>query len=266
MSKRFTFDYVKEYIEVTSGSGYQLLSTEYAGNYSPITIKCNEGHVYSSKFAVFKNLGGRCPFCYGNIKYTIDQVRRYVESESASGYRLISTQYVNNRTPLEMVCDKGHEISMTFTNFKRGRRCWVCRNINLRGENHTNYKGGLTALNKMLRASLDQWKIRSFESTNYRCDVTGNRGILEVHHLYPFHKVVREILNDLQLTERTLISEYSREELDLIKERFLGYHESNLGKPLLPKIHKLYHKIYGYENNEQQYEEFKKLYAQGEVA
>ena len=41
------------------------------------------------------------------MKITYDYVKEYVES---FGYILISKEYINSRTKLDMICDKGHEI------------------------------------------------------------------------------------------------------------------------------------------------------------
>lgn len=51
-------------------------------------------------------------------------VKEYIEIE---GYKLITTEYVNNSTPMEMICPEGHKCQISFGNFKlRHRRCSKC--------------------------------------------------------------------------------------------------------------------------------------------
>jgi len=61
MSKKLTYEYVKEYIE--SYDGYKLLSEEYKNNSEKLKIQCPEGHIYEVTFGNFKS-GQRCPVCY----------------------------------------------------------------------------------------------------------------------------------------------------------------------------------------------------------
>ena len=53
-----------------------------------------------------------------------NEIKRYIENE---GYKLLSNEYINNSTPLEMICPEGHECQIAFGNFKlRNRRCSKC--------------------------------------------------------------------------------------------------------------------------------------------
>jgi hypothetical protein len=60
MSKRLTYEFVKEYIEK---EGYKLLSDSYVNNRTKILIECDKGHQYSVLFNSFK-AGHRCLTCY----------------------------------------------------------------------------------------------------------------------------------------------------------------------------------------------------------
>ena len=42
------------------------------------------------------------------------------------GYKLLSEEYINNRTKLEFVCDVGHQHSITWNCFQSGTRCGKC--------------------------------------------------------------------------------------------------------------------------------------------
>ena len=119
--KRLTYEEVKEYIE---SFGYKLLSDEYKNNLTKLLIKCPLGHELETRYHNFKDGGQRCPYCYGNAKYTYEEVKEYIES---FGYKLLSDEYKNNKSNLLVRCDKGHEFEVIFHNFKdRGSRCPIC--------------------------------------------------------------------------------------------------------------------------------------------
>lgn len=122
MTKRLTYEEVKEYIE---SFGYKLLSDIYINNYTKLKIKCPSGHEYETTFKDFKR-GRRCPYCSNHAKYTYEEVKEHIES---FGYKLLSKEYKNNKKHLEMMCPKGHKILMKFSHFKRGKRCAKCRGL-----------------------------------------------------------------------------------------------------------------------------------------
>ena len=57
-------------------------------------------------------------------KTTYQEVKEYIES---FGYELLSKQYKNNKTKLEIKCPKGHIIEKRFNDFKNGSRCPKCK-------------------------------------------------------------------------------------------------------------------------------------------
>ena len=71
------------------------------------------------------------------MKITYDYVKEYVES---FGYILISKEYINSRTKLDMICDKGHKCSINWDNFKYGKRCKECNKLNQRKRFQHNYE------------------------------------------------------------------------------------------------------------------------------
>lgn len=128
MSKTLSHSYVKKYIE--SNSKDILLSNEYKNNTSKLEIKCINGHIYYMSFANFKS-GNRCKTCkYEEFsikrKISYDDVKYYIEIESKSGYKLISKEYKNNRTHIDVQCQNGHIYGVKFSNFKTGYRCRKC--------------------------------------------------------------------------------------------------------------------------------------------
>ena len=123
--KILPYEYVKEYIE---SRGYKLLSTEYTRNNKKLKLICDKGHEYEASFAHFQR-GNRCPKCAiekSSERYRLDYnyVKSYIESY---GYKLISKEYIKSDIKLDMICDKGHECSINWDNFKYGKRCGTCK-------------------------------------------------------------------------------------------------------------------------------------------
>lgn len=58
-------------------------------------------------------------------RYTIEFVREQFEKE---GYILLSTAYVNSKTPLKYICPNGHHSSILWCNWTQGKRCKYCAN------------------------------------------------------------------------------------------------------------------------------------------
>lgn len=56
-------------------------------------------------------------------KLTYEEVRSRFEKE---GYKLLSTEYKNAKSNLNVMCPKGHEWTTNMSNFGSGRRCSVC--------------------------------------------------------------------------------------------------------------------------------------------
>jgi len=120
MPKKLTYKYVKEQIEK---EGYKLLSKEYINSKTKLELQCPSGHEYSVRFSSFQR-GRRCPVCAkNNKKLTYEYVKEQIEKE---GYKLLSKEYINANTKLELQCLEGHEYSVRFNHFHKGIRCPVC--------------------------------------------------------------------------------------------------------------------------------------------
>lgn len=71
-----------------------------------------------------------------NNRYTYEEVKYYIEIESNTGYKLLSTTYERCTDKLDVMCDKGHIFHPTFRNFLHcNSRCSVCF-----GKNKYKYK------------------------------------------------------------------------------------------------------------------------------
>lgn len=119
---KYTYGFVKEYIE---SFGYKLLSDKYVNSNEYLLVQCNMEHEpYNVTFNAFKNNKTRCPYCCGNIKYTIEEIKRYLEEFQ---YKLLSTEYKNAKAKLEVQCDKGHIYETYWNKIQQGSRCPYCK-------------------------------------------------------------------------------------------------------------------------------------------
>lgn len=144
LSKRqsFSYDEVKKEIE---SYGYKLHSLEYKNCKTPLEIECPCGHKLQMNFDHFKNQGNRCPYCYGNVKYTQEEVEKYVKS---FGYELLS-DYINCKEKIKLKHKEcGCVFDTTYDHFKgsknrEGSRCPTCNG----GSKHTIENIKIYALN-----------------------------------------------------------------------------------------------------------------------
>ena len=169
-------------------------------------------------------------------------------------------------------CDGcGKVFELLFRSFSHSHKidektfCVECANKNnyeIKSQESEKYKAkdGLkicSSCNRELPANSDyfnhkcdtkEWLIKSAESTNYNCVITG-KNFDNVHHLYPFKNIVEEVFINLNIDKRKNVSEYSEcEEIAIRNElkrlhNFYGY-----GSPINKDVHKLFHDLYGYTN------------------
>lgn len=125
--------------------GYTVLSREedIIDIHSLIEFKCPNGHYHKISTDNWKR-GIRCPYC---VKKKIDfnDIKLSFEGD---GYELLITEneYINARTPIPYVCERGHRGSIRWDNWRQGKRCSECASIEFSikysGENSWAWKGG----------------------------------------------------------------------------------------------------------------------------
>lgn len=111
-------------------------------------------------------------------------------------------------------------------------------NLKNRGENHYRWKGGITPLHTLIRASSEYrtWYFSILKRDNYTCQECGKRGgKLEIHHLREFSQIFKEFLQ----TNNQFSPIEDKETLLRLASKYLPFWDINNGKVLCYECHAL---------------------------
>lgn len=123
---RLTIEFISEEF---SKVGYKLLETEYIDPKKPLEYICNNGHHHKLRWNNFKS-GQRCRECFIlSQKYSINDIKEFLDKIN---FQLLTDTYKDNHQKLDVICDKGHNIQITFNKLKLGTRCKLCVHDSLR--------------------------------------------------------------------------------------------------------------------------------------
>ena len=119
--RKLSYREVKQFIEVDSRSGCQLISKEYNSTQEKLIIKCKCGNEYQTKWNHFKNSNQRqCPEC--GTKMRLDSRRLPYEEVVATiekyNCKLLST-YENYDSKLKLQCQCGNIFYTSYNMFKQ---------------------------------------------------------------------------------------------------------------------------------------------------
>lgn len=121
---KLTLEYIKSKVEE---NGYTFISMEKVKDDKGrgqinVTIKCPKGHITTKRWSNIRD-NKKCTKCTGNKKFTLDEIKEYVES---FGYKFLSNVYNGKDKKYDFMCDKGHKYSTSYAVFRRGFRCPHC--------------------------------------------------------------------------------------------------------------------------------------------
>lgn len=125
MSRKYTYEQVKYFVEVESNSGCKLLSKEYQNNTTKMKFQCKCGEMFETTFRCFKNRDKRqCNQCVRinssqkqsfNIGYIKNQFKK-------QGYIPLFNSY-NNATEKLLIKDKNnYRLLLSYDKLKQQRR------------------------------------------------------------------------------------------------------------------------------------------------
>ena len=175
----------------------------------------------------------------------------------------MSKRKIKNRMRKIIKCKckiDGYEWETSWDSLTEGNGCPQCYKETTLGENHFNWKGGISPLHEYIRHKIINWKRDSMKLCNYKCAITGEKFDV-IHHVIGFNQILQETLDFTKLPLYQEIAKYTDIELRLLEETCLALHyKYGLGICLTENMHKEFHAIYGYGNNtKEQFEVFKQI-------
>jgi len=197
-NKKYTIKEIKEFI---NSIGYKLISTEYINANTPLKVECNNGHIYYPVFYSLK-IGHRCDVCFGKQKLNFIEVNNFIES---IGYKLISTEYINAKTPLEIKCNNNHTCYLTLSNLKTGNRCFICSSFKHENECRK-------ILEKILGFLFLPYSFKDFDGQLFKWDGYNEECKIafeyngEQHYKFPnyYHRTEEEFIMQIERDTRKL--------------------------------------------------------------
>jgi len=141
--KKITFNQAKSCVEVESNSGCKFLETKESYNQKRKEIpklalcefdfQCACGNLFSTTLNRFNSKKApkrQCNECghkmLGDaLRHTYEEVKHYIEIESNSGCKLLSSEYIDNHKKLHIQCSCGNDFYRALAEFK-GRKLFKC--------------------------------------------------------------------------------------------------------------------------------------------
>ncbi|MCH4169483.1 MAG: hypothetical protein LKF42_09520 [Streptococcaceae bacterium] len=130
--KKFNLDEIRQF--VLNNSNCILLSSEYLNVDTKLLFLCPCGNEFFTTFYKFKNRNKRqCNNCgrkniSKNSSLTLATVKQFIEIDSKSGCKLLSTEYKDAHQKLLIKCKCGNQFFTKFNHFKSSnqRQCKSC--------------------------------------------------------------------------------------------------------------------------------------------
>jgi len=117
----------KEVESVLKNMGFELLSP-YVNTRTKLKLKHIDcGFVFDNRTYGHLKINPKCPKCYPpkTVRRSIKRVREIVESKQ--GHKLLSIEYINNRTPIEIEClVSGQRVTTTLKSYMKSKGCRAC--------------------------------------------------------------------------------------------------------------------------------------------
>ncbi len=110
---------IKKLVEEKGG---RLITNEYINSQSKLKIECENSHIWETSYTQLK-LDRWCTKCSGYAKGSIKEMQEIAIKRKG---KCLSTNYINNKTPLKWQCKEGHEWFATPPSIKRGTWCLKC--------------------------------------------------------------------------------------------------------------------------------------------
>jgi hypothetical protein len=161
---------------------YVLLTTKYKNAHQKLDYMCPEGHHHSITWNNWQR-GERCPYCAGNVRLDISFIKQEFKKEN---YILLTNKYKNAKQQLKYVCPNRHKHRISWSDWKQGNRCGICKMFRGRKQQHGCWKGGISC-----EPYCSVWKDKEYKEDikardNYKCqnpDCWKTSEKLVIHHI-----------------------------------------------------------------------------------
>lgn len=118
--KEKDIDFIKRCLH--DNYNYAYVSGDYKNAHSKLIIKCDKGHEFTTDWNRIRDGRCSCKECnkrYWNVKSVSQYLKEY-------GFKLVSKEYKNPKTPLRIECCNGHIFDKTLNAFKENKCCPIC--------------------------------------------------------------------------------------------------------------------------------------------
>ncbi|MGL4802027.1 MAG: hypothetical protein ACRC18_07150 [Cetobacterium sp.] len=230
---------------------------DYEGNYSKLEFICNKHKdkgVQLTTYGIIQQGSCGCNYCAREVvKNKLKLSQEFVFNEFAKrGLDVVDGQTYANKDDLIAYTCKAHPCKIqysTYNNLKKvNQPCDMCRN-----------EESLSDLNRRFRSSITKWKSDTEKFNNYKCVFTKS-STYDIHHIHPYNEIIKESLVNLGIDKNTS----NGTEIEMLKNEVVRLHEYyGLGVCIHPKIHSLFHVIYGKTATIDDFNNFKKDYING---
>lgn len=119
-------EFIQNYLN-TERPGSKIIS-EYKNAKTKFKIICDKGHEFLIDWTHLQ-YGHWCKYCSGLDKKNIEHIQKYID-ENHPGSKVLSTEYKNSKTKVDIVCEKNHVFKMHWNNIKNKIWCPYCLNKN----------------------------------------------------------------------------------------------------------------------------------------
>ena len=228
-------------------NGFIWIEQDYVNANSDIEVRCPKHGKKKTRYA-WLYLGHGCKECANEAsKKDFDIIKKEIERR---GVFVLSTEddYKDNQSLLDLWCPNHGPFQQTWARISSNewRCCPDCgherQGLAIRGEKSPSWKGGRDSLTSQLRNVIRPWVDVQLKNENYECELTHQKGILEVHHMYKFSEIVERCFEDLRLDIRENTSDYTDEEWRRITRHLIELNE-RLANPvvMLKSMHTAFH-------------------------